>query len=117
MAKKGTRNSCYAHGHLLNRSRTSTYRSWDNMIQRMTNFNHEKFKDYAGRGINLHEPWLKFENFFVDMGHRPEGMTLDRIDVNGDYKPSNCRWATIKQQNQNRRNSIKNRGVTNGQGK
>lgn len=93
----------FKHGHNRIHLRTSTYQSWDNMIQRCTNSKASHYDYYGGRGIRVHDAWLKFENFLFDMGERPEGTTLDRIDNNGNYEPGNCRWATWKQQRANKR--------------
>lgn len=71
------------------------------------------FKHYGGRGIKVCERWQKFENFFEDMGECPNGMSIERIDVNGNYEPSNCKWATNAEQGLNKRNSLKL--VVNGQ--
>jgi hypothetical protein len=83
------------------------YRTWSGMIQRCTNPKNTKFKSYGGRGIKVCKRWIKFSNFFKDMGIRPIGMTLDRIDTNGDYKLSNCKWSTIWEQNNNSRHNRK----------
>lgn len=61
------------------------------------------YRHYGGRGIKICQRWMQYENFVADMGERPSGMTLDRIEVNGDYEPGNCRWATQQVQLLNRR--------------
>ncbi|KKM23233.1 hypothetical protein LCGC14_1617290 [marine sediment metagenome] len=82
---------------------STTYCSWSNMKTRCFNSNKDSYKHYGGRGITVCNHWLKFDNFLEDMGERPDGMTLDRIDNDGNYKPSNCQWATQKQQCRNKR--------------
>lgn len=81
------------------------YRAWARMRTRCGNKNTHDWKDYGGRGIRVCARWRKFENFFADMGACPAGCSLDRIDVNGNYSPRNCRWATVEQQVNNRRNT------------
>lgn len=83
--------------------KTPTYNSWNNMVQRCTNPNRDEYAYYGGRGITVCERWLKFENFLADMGERPEGLSLDRIDSNGNYEPGNCRWVDSATQATNRR--------------
>ena len=82
------------------------YAAWANMLYRCKNPNAAQYSRYGGRGIQVCSSWEKFENFIKDMGMRPsEHHSLDRIDVNGDYRPENCRWADLKTQNRNRRNT------------
>lgn len=82
---------------------TPTYKSWEMMIQRCTNPNFDRFDYYGGRGISISDGWTKFEKFYEDMGERPEGLTLERVDVNGDYCKSNCVWDDISRQSYNKR--------------
>lgn len=89
------------HGH-AGKSRSYTYNTWRAMRARCLEINHAKYPQYGGKGIKICERWEKFSNFLEDMGERPLGKTLDRLDGNGNYEPSNCRWATPTEQNANR---------------
>lgn len=88
-------------------TRTKVYRAWKHLRERINNPNCKKYSLYGGRGISLCERWNKFENFIEDMGQPPTSFhSIDRINVNGNYEPGNCRWATAKEQARNKRNSI-----------
>lgn len=90
----------------MGRCRDKTYDVWYAMKARCTNPNHPKYKDYGARGIGVCKRWLNsYTNFLKDMGAKPDGLSLDRINNNSGYKPSNCRWATAKIQANNKRRS------------
>lgn len=89
--------------------RTTEYQIWCSMIKRCRNPRNAAYRLYGGRGIKVCERWRKFENFFADIGSRPKGLTLDRIDNDGNYEPGNCRWATRSEQSLNSRPSIAKR--------
>jgi hypothetical protein len=93
---------------------TPTYKSWNSMIGRCTNPADPSFQRYGGVGITVCERWTTFDNFLADMGIRPAGTSLDRIDPVGNYEPANCRWASAKVQANNRRNNrtVEYRGET-----
>lgn len=73
------------------------------MVQRCTNPAKPNWPNYGGRGITVCDRWLDFTNFLADMGEKPQGLSIDRIDVDGNYEPGNCRWATDAEQRANKR--------------
>jgi hypothetical protein len=96
------------HGHAVPGFRSREYKSWVNLIARCTNENHNSYSNYGGRGIRVCDRWMNsFLAFIEDMGPCPSSShSIDRRDVNGHYTPSNCHWATPKEQARNRRNNV-----------
>jgi hypothetical protein len=99
-SRESLRRRMTTHG----KRRTAEYSVWRDMWTRCTNPNGKFYQHYGGRGIRVCNRWKRFENFLSDMGLRPDGLTLERKNTNGNYTPSNCKWATRLEQNRNRRN-------------
>lgn len=103
--RDAAREAATIHGECVTK-RSRAYAAWANMIARCTNKSRQGWSDYGGRGIKVCDQWRHFENFFADMGRPPDGTSIDRIDNDRDYEPSNCRWSTIVEQQRNKRTNV-----------
>lgn len=104
LQKESVRKKNFKHGNANRGKLSPEYRSWVGMKQRTSDPNQRNYKHYGGRGISVCEGWINsFEQFLTDMGSRPNGTSIDRIDNDGNYEPDNCRWATGSEQRRNQR--------------
>lgn len=103
----GVRFNQTKHGHTTKTAQSGTYSTWANMMQRCYNAQSTNFHEYGALGIDVDPKWHTFVGFLSDMGERPAGKTLDRVDGLLGYSKANCRWATPKQQQRNIRSNVR----------
>ncbi|KKL89402.1 hypothetical protein LCGC14_1915050 [marine sediment metagenome] len=102
--RETTSKTFMTHGNTKNYTNTPEYAAWKRAKKRCYNRNDKSYKYYGGRGITMCKEWLNsFEQFLKDMGKRPDGLTLERVNNDGNYEASNCKWAIWKEQRNNRR--------------
>lgn len=97
----GSNNPRFRHGMC----HTKIYDIWNQIIGRCLNPSHARYADYGGRGVTVCDEWRDFTNFYADMGDRPEGKSIDRLDNSMGYSKANCAWVPISSQNTNKRNN------------
>lgn len=103
----GIRFNGRSHGHTTHSGQSKTYNTWTNMISRCYRKSAPRYPAYGGKGISVCQEWkTSFAAFLADMGERPDGSTIDRIDSTGNYEKMNCRWASIGDQQRNRKNNV-----------
>lgn len=101
----GNSHTVLYRGGMVTHGMTNTpiYKTWKRMKDRCSNPNNKNYKYYGGRGIKVCDRWVNsFENFYEDMGDKPKGLVIDRINNDGNYEPNNCRWVTITENNRNK---------------